>query len=76
MMGTFRIAERVANGDAVVGPGAGVDDHRIHLVQMRLVDLLAELALEVRLEGLQLHTQLLGQRLESLVDLIERDRPV
>jgi len=42
--GHLQDAKRIADGDAVVGPGTGVDHHGIDLFQMRFVDLLAELA--------------------------------
>ena len=50
--GNLQNAQGITHGDAVVGPGTGVDDHRVHFLEMRLVDLLAELPFKVGLEGL------------------------
>ncbi|MNC60654.1 hypothetical protein D3C75_1105490 [compost metagenome] len=52
-----------------MGPGTGIDQHGIHPVLIGLMDALAQGALEVALEALDLRPQLLAQGLQRLVDV-------
>ena len=57
-----------------MGPGAGVDQERVHAVGMRLVDALAHRALMVGLKGLDLGAEFPAQRRHAGIDFVQRDR--
>ena len=54
--------QRVADGVAVVRPGAGIDQYRVHAFAMGAVDALAHLAFDVGLEAFDFGAQFLAQR--------------
>ena len=60
----------------IMGPGTGIDDHCICLVQMGLVDLFTDLSLMIGLEALQFNTQFFCKVPQSLIDLIKSNRPI
>mgnify|MGYP007039721769 CR=1 FL=1 len=55
---------RVRDGVRVVRPRAGVDQHGIDGIAVRLMDAFAHRALEVRLEALDFDTEFQAERLQ------------
>jgi hypothetical protein len=68
----LRREECIANRDAGVGIGRRVDDDEVDLVGPGLLDAIDDVALAVRLEGLQRDTLLLCKSNQIQVDLGER----
>ena len=68
----LRREEGIANRDAGVGIGRRVDDDEVDLVGPGLLDAIDDVALAVRLEGLQLYMLLLCKADQIPIDLGER----
>ncbi len=66
----------IAQSDAGVGPGPGIDQHGVNLLHEGAVHAFAHLTFVVGLKTIHLCTQFGSQRFDALLDLGQRDRAV
>ena len=74
--GALEDGHGIAQSDAGVGPGSGIDQHGVNLLHEGAVHAFAHLAFVVGLKTIHLGTQFGRQRFDTLLDLGQRDRAV